>query len=253
MADDVMAPPATMAELKRKQRLTGVVRRTTLYGAFIDIGVGTDAILHVSQLGQNGKRVEDVLKVGDTVAVWIERVEPEQRQIIVTMVEPLAVEWGDLEDGQSYTGRVTRLEQFGAFVDIGAEKEGLVHISEMSHDYIKHPSQAVSVGDEVQVKVLAFSKRKRRINLSIKALLEPPAPKQVEQYVEEVFEMQYDEAEDDEDMPTAMEMALRRAMGQDSAPVRGRGQRKLPKQKARRQRRDEQNDIIRRTLEMAGR
>ncbi|MBK9052128.1 MAG: S1 RNA-binding domain-containing protein [Chloroflexi bacterium] len=63
---------------------------------------------------------------------------------------------------------------FGAFVDIGAEKEGLVHISELSHDYVKHPSEAVRVGDEVSVKVLNFSKRKRRINLSVKALLEKP-------------------------------------------------------------------------------
>jgi ribosomal protein S1 len=256
MADEMMVAPTSPADLQRKMQLTGTVKRTELYGAFIDIGVGADAILHVSQLGQNGKRVEDVLKPGDSIQVWVDRIDAKTNQVMVTMLEPLAVEWQDLQEGQSYTGRITRLENFGAFVDIGAEKEGLVHVSEMSHDFIKHPSQAVSVGDEVQVQVLAYSKRKRRINLSMKALLEPPAPKEVTQYVEEVFEASGSHADDyyeeDIEVPTAMEMALRRAMGHSPAPARSYG-RQNKKQKVRRQRRDEQNDIIRRTLEIAGR
>ena len=123
-------------------------------------------------------RVSDVLKEGDEVMVWVEKVDPERQQIMLTMVPPLAVDWTDLQTDRPYAGKVTRLENFGAFVNIGAEREGLVHISELSHDYVKHPSEVVKVGDEVEVKVLGFNRRKRRIDLSMKALLEKPVVEQ---------------------------------------------------------------------------
>ena len=148
------ATPQSIGDLKRKTKLSGSVKRVELYGAFVDLGLGTDGILHISQIGQDRvNRVSDVLQVGQAVDVWVDRVNPSQNQIILTMVEPIGVEWGDLEENQVYTGKVMRLEAFGAFVDIGAEKEGLVHISELSHDYVKHPSEAVRVGDEVSVKL----------------------------------------------------------------------------------------------------
>ena len=81
-------------------------------------------------------------------------------QIMVTMIEPLAVEWRDLKNGQTYTGTVSRLENYGAFIDIGAEREGLVHISEISHDYVKHPSEVLKAGDEVQVEVSVLASAK---------------------------------------------------------------------------------------------
>ena len=207
------ATPQSIGDLKRKTKLSGSVKRVELYGAFVDLGLGTDGILHISQIGQDRvNRVSDVLQVGQAVDVWVDRVNPSQNQIILTMVEPIGVEWGDLEENQVYTGKVMRLEAFGAFVDIGAEKEGLVHISELSHDYVKHPSEAVRVGDEVSVKVLNFSKRKRRINLSIKALLEKPVPETPVKMEEP--EEYYDEVEEPEDEPlTAMELAFRMALG----------------------------------------
>ena len=164
--------PTKLSDLQRKMQLTGKVVRLELYGAFIDIGVGTNAILHVSKLPQKVKRITDVLNVGDEVTVWVQSVNTDKGQVTVTMMEPLAVEWSDLKIGQIYSGKVTRLEQFGAFVAIGAEKEGLIHISELSHDFIKHPSEAVKVDEDIDVQVLGFSKRKRRIDLSRKALLE---------------------------------------------------------------------------------
>src|SRR5690606_15594251 len=106
--------------------------------------------------------------------VWVEKVDPERQQVMLTMVPPLAVDWNELKTDQVYDGKVTRLETFGAFVSIGAEREGLVHISELSHNYVKHPSEVVKVGDDVQVKVLGFNRRKRRIDLSMKALTEKP-------------------------------------------------------------------------------
>lgn len=245
-----MAPatPQSLGDLKRKMKLTGTVKRVELYGAFIDLGLGTDGILHISQIGlERINRVSDVLSAGQTVDVWVDRVNPGQNQVILTMVEPIGVEWGDLEEGQVYTGKVTRLEAFGAFVDIGAEKEGLVHISELSHDYVKHPSEAVRVGDEVNVKVLNFSKRKRRINLSIKALLEKPvveAPTRTK--VQEPVD-DYDEIEEpEEEALTSMEMAFRLALG-DSHPS-GRGKKAHKKGNYRQKIRMQQEDILSRTL-----
>ena len=239
--------------LKRKQKLTGVVKRLELYGAIIDAGVGIPALLHISQLGkENVKRVADVLKVGDEVTVWVDRVDPQKNQLTVTMVQQLAVEWGDLQSGQTYGGTVTRLENFGAFIQIGAEREGLVHISELSHSYVRHPSEVLQVGDEIQVQVLGFSKRKRRIDLSVKALLAKPEPKvEVPVVVEpEPAEPEF-EAEGDEDEPmlTAMEIAMRQAMGDKSGKTR-RPQKKQRDSRHRQRSRDYQEDILTRTLRM---
>lgn len=241
--------PSSLDDLRPKMKVTGKVARLELYGAFIDLGVGSNAILHISQMKEKVNRIADVLNVGDEVTVWVDKVDPERGQVMVTMLEPLAVEWGDLKEGASYTGTVTRLEKFGAFVDIGAEKEGLVHISELSHDYVKHPSEVLKPGDEVQVKVLSFSKRKRRIDLSIKVLLEDPktaaAPEPV--YFAQQQE-EFDEVEDEE-MPTAMEIALRRAMGNDYKGDRRKELARKSRQQQRRMR-DEQEDIMARTLRM---
>lgn len=244
------ATPQSIGDLKRKMQLTGTVKRVELYGAFVDLGIGTDAILHISQIGQDRvNRVSDVLKEGQSVGVWVDRVNPAQNQVILTMVEPVGVEWGDLEEGQVYTGKVIRLENFGAFVDIGAEKEGLVHISELSHDYVKHPSEAVRVGDEVSVKVLNFSKRKRRINLSVKALLEKPvveAPARSSSRVEDRQDY-YEEVEEPEDEPlTAMEMAFRSALGDNYQA--GKGKKGQKKNNYRHKIRSQQEDILNRTL-----
>lgn len=242
------ATPQSLGDLKRKMKLTGTVKRVELYGAFVDLGLGTDGILHISQIGQERiNRVSDVLSAGQTVDVWVDRVNPGQNQVILTMVEPIGVEWGDLEEGQVYSGKVTRLEAFGAFVDIGAEKEGLVHISELSHDYVKHPSEAVRVGDEVNVKVLNFSKRKRRINLSIKALLEKPVVETPTKTKYEEPEDDYDDVEEpEEEVLTSMEMAFRLALGDSHQSHRGKKGHK--KGNYRQKIRLEQEDILSRTL-----
>jgi small subunit ribosomal protein S1 len=238
-----VADVSSISDLKPKMKLTGTVERLELYGAFVDLGVGTSAILHVSKMGQRVNRVADVLAVGDEVSVWVESVDQEKGQITVTMQEPLAVEWTDLQVGQVYDGTVTRLEKFGAFVDIGAEKEGLVHISELDHEYVKHPSEAVKVGEVVQVRVLGFSKRKRRIDLSRKALLQSPEAEL------EVTSPDLEEEEEEElALPTAMEIALRRAMdnGDDAQSKKkksGFGSRSQ-------QKREEQDDILSRTLKL---
>ncbi|MFT7585382.1 MAG: small subunit ribosomal protein S1 [Cellvibrionaceae bacterium] len=240
---DEVITPTGIDDLKRKMKLKGTVTRLDLYGAFINIGLGAPAILHISHLGKRVNRVADVLSKGDEVEVWVDRVDQASNMVNVTMNRPLAVEWSDLAEGNSYTGRVTRLENFGAFIHIGAEKEGLAHVSELSHEYVRHPREILNVDDHVQVKVLDFSRKKRRINLSVKALQEKP-----EASLEEmsVADLDYKE-EDYGEVPTAMEFALRNAMGDDAPPSGGR----KVKKKKKKGRRAHQNDVISRTLGFA--
>lgn len=248
--------PTNINELKPKMQLTGIVKRLELYGAFIDVGVGVNALVHISKLSDKRvNRVADALKVDEEVNVWVDRVDPEKNQIMVTMVEPNAVDWQDLKTGQSYSGTITRLETYGAFINIGAEREGLVHISEISHEFIKSPSDSLQVGQEVDVQVLGFSKRKRRIDLSIKNLLEKPesAQRSSEPKFNQAAVMEMIEAEEaQEDMPTAMEMALRKAMGDDSInalPSARRKKKKGRNKRYRRERRQSREDMYSRTLQ----
>jgi small subunit ribosomal protein S1 len=248
--DGEVESPTSIDELAPKMKLEGQVSRLELYGAFIDIGVGTNALIHISKLGTDHvNRVSDVLQVGDVVTVWVDKVNPDQGQIMVTMVEPLAVDWSDLKKGQTYSGTVTRLENYGAFVDIGAEREGLVHISEISHDYVKHPSEVLAVGDEVQVEVLDFSRRKRRIDLSIKNLLEKPVDQTA--FVEEPVIEDEEVEEELEEIPTAMEVALRKAMGDEPVDAAIQGQKNRNRRKNRKKKgRMDQDDLLNRTLHL---
>lgn len=258
-----VAAPQTIHDLKPKMKVTGRVERLELYGAFIDIGVGVNALIHISQLSEGRvNRVSDALKEGDEVQVWVEKVDPALQQIMVTMIEPMAVDWNDLKTGNVYNGTVTRLETFGAFVNIGAEREGLVHISELSHDYVKNPNEVVKVGDEVQVQVLGFSKRKRRIDLSMKSLMDKPEAVHEERVMEgrgggrrgrgpQVEVVEFEPEDEEEIMPTAMEVALRRAMGDDQINKLAVGQKKNKKNRRQRDRgRHEQEDLLSRTLQL---
>lgn len=244
--------PQNINDLKPKMKLNGIVTRIELYGAFIDLGIGVNALIHISQLGQEHvNRVADVLTVGQEVSVWVDKVDTARNQVMVTMIQPLAVDWNDLEKGQVYTGTVTRLENFGAFVNIGAEREGLVHISELNHNYVKHPSEAVAVGEEVEVQVLDFSKRKRRIDLSIKSLLE--RPEAAAPAIVAMEEMAYEAEEEEEEVLSAMEFALRQALGDDyDSGKGGRNRGKKASKNRRRNERDkiraQQDDIMNRTL-----
>ncbi len=228
--EEAAPKPTTIHDLKPKMRLEGTVTRVELFGAFVDIGVGQDGLVHISQLStQRVNRVSDVVKEGDQVTVWVLNVEPDRQRIDLTMIEPLAVEWDEIRPGQVYTGTVTRLERFGAFVDIGTTRDGLVHVSEITaEDYIRDPQERLSVGDEVQVKVLKVDRKRRRLELSIKAL--------EEHLVEEV-----EEEEEPEEQLTAIELAWRQAQ-------RAKRHKKHHRKKA--QRRRVQDEIFARTLQL---
>lgn len=220
MEEKTLATPERAAnidlnEIKRKTRFTGTVVKTTLAGAIVDIGLDTPGVVHISQLQKEPvNRVEDVVHVGQSVDVWVRRVDPNKRRIDLTMIEPLALEWREIEKGMVVKGKVSRLEKFGAFVDIGAERPGLVHISELTHDYIRNPAEVVKEGDEIEVKVLGVNRRKKQIKLSKKALEEKPVKVARSALKEKEKEKETVEApgEKEKTTPTAMEAALREAM-----------------------------------------
>jgi ribosomal protein S1 len=223
--------PGKVEELTPGMAVTGTVKRIELYGAFVDIGVGQDGLLHISQLGKpNVRNVEDVVKAGAEVTVYVLKVEPEAGRIALSLVKPPAMPWEEMKEGHVVKGTVVRLEKFGVFVDIGAERPGMIHVSELASGFVNSPSDVVNVGDEVNARIIKVNRKKKRIDLSLKAM-EEPAEIPVE--------------EDEEDLPTAMELALRRAMeGQDD----GSADRSAKRRKTSRQSDDELDDIISRTL-----
>jgi small subunit ribosomal protein S1 len=218
-------PAQGLSEIKRKQHFTGTVVKITLAGALIDIGMETPGVVHISQIqAEPINRVEDVVKPGQQVDVWIQRIIPKKNRIELTMIKPLDLEWREIEKDMVVKGKVTRLEKFGAFVDIGAERPGLVHISEMTHDYIKDPSEVVKPGDEIEVKILSVNRQKRQIKLSMKAMEEPPVKSPKESHSPKKAEHESKPSEEpskEEPVPTAMEIALREAMerSQEKVPV----------------------------------
>jgi small subunit ribosomal protein S1 len=160
---------ASTTTLAPKTKLSGKILKTTLAGALVDVGQSIPGVIHISQLSQDPvNKVEDVIKEGQTVDVWVRRVKKDR--IELTMIEPLAFEWKEIEPDMVVKGKVVRLEPYGAFVDIGAERPGMVHVSELAHGYVKTPSEIVKEGDEVEAKVLDVNRKKKQIKLSMKAL-----------------------------------------------------------------------------------
>jgi small subunit ribosomal protein S1 len=166
-----MATPdnAPAVALEPKTKLSGKILKTTLAGALVDIGQSVPGVIHISQLQQEAvNKVEDVVQEGQTVEVWVRRVKKDR--IELTMIEPLAFEWKEIQPDLVVKGKVVRLETYGAFVDFGAERPGLIHVSELTHGYVKTASEVLKEGEEIEAKVLDVDRRKRQIRLSMKAL-----------------------------------------------------------------------------------
>ncbi|MBI1259381.1 MAG: S1 RNA-binding domain-containing protein [Chloroflexi bacterium] len=242
---EITAKPSSIDELEVGMELQGTVKRIELFGAFVDIGIGHDGLLHISQLGRpNVRNVEDVVKAGEQITVYILKVEQDTGRIALSLVKPPAMPWDDIKEGSTVTGTVVRMENFGVFVDIGAERPGMIHVSELASGYVNSPSDVVKVGDPVTAQVIKVNRKKRRIDLSLKAL------EQAEVAVAKAA-VAADEAEE-EYQPTAMELALRRAMEANGetyvAPSKSTSRKRDRRADKRERQRDQMEDIFERTL-----
>jgi predicted RNA-binding protein with RPS1 domain len=158
----------------------GVVRKLMDFGAFVDLG-GVDGLLHISQLGWGRvAHPRDVLTEGQTIKVKVEKVDLEANRISLGYRDMLENPWNDVETkfpvNSIVHGRVTKLMEFGAFVQLEPGIEGLVHISELSHKRVWRTSDVVHEGDEVDVMVKSIDRAAQRIGLSIKDVLPEPEP-----------------------------------------------------------------------------
>jgi small subunit ribosomal protein S1 len=226
---DNEAPVTRLKQLKIGNEVAGKVVRINLHGAFVDVGIDVEGFVHISKLKSSPiNRVEDALKVGQDVKLWVARVDDSNRRLELSMIRPVAMKWNDLSPGMHLKGKVVRLESFGAFVDVGTVRPGLVHVSEMSNDYVSDPSEVVKIGDEIQVSVIDVDRQKRQIRLTMKA-------DEAEVIDEPLIQ---------ENIPTAMEVALRQALEEaDDSPAPDK-----PKQKSSSSR-DDQEDLLQRTLQ----
>ncbi|TVQ32248.1 MAG: S1 RNA-binding domain-containing protein [Phycisphaeraceae bacterium] len=168
-------------KLKEGQTVEGVVRKIMPFGAFVDIG-GVDGLVHISDLSHDRvHNVEKVVKEGDTVTVKILKLEWEKDRISLGMKQaqpdPFATAAEEVAAGAEITGRVTKLLEFGVFVELSPGVEGLIHISELAWRRVGQASEIVQVDEVITVKVLEVDPDRRRISLSLKQMTQAPAPK----------------------------------------------------------------------------
>ena len=167
------------AALKEGDTVVGTVRSLVPFGAFIDIG-GVDGLLHISDMAHTRlSKPEDAVSAGQQIQVRILKIDPESKKISLGLKQLQAEPWATVPErfqaGQRVTGTVTRLQDFGAFVEIEPGIEGLIHISEMSWGKkVRHPSDVVKQGDRVDVVILAIKPEERRISLGLKHAMADP-------------------------------------------------------------------------------
>jgi small subunit ribosomal protein S1 len=170
------------------QRITGTVTKLMDFGAFIEIEPGVEGLIHISEMswGKKVRHPSDILKPGQSVEAVILSVKPEERRISLGLKQSLADPWLEVSRkfpvGSQIEGPVTKLMNFGAFVQIADGIEGLVHVSEISAEKrINHPQDVLRAGQRVKAQVLAIDQEKRQIKLSMKQLV----PTSIDEYIAE--------------------------------------------------------------------
>ena len=161
--------------------LTGLVIRLETFGAFIQVEEGVEALLPISEMSYTRiKQVSDILKVGDTAKLMVLTVDPVAHKMSLSLKQAGVDPWKTVEERYAtdmvVTGKVTRLAEFGAFVELESGIEGLIHVSELSNNRVQSVGQMVQPGQEVKVAVLEVDKANRRIGLSMKKVSELVAP-----------------------------------------------------------------------------
>ncbi len=182
-------PWATATErFQPGQRVTGTVTRIQDFGAFVEIEPGIEGLIHISEMswGKKVRHPSDVVKQGDRVDAVILAIKPEERRISLGLKHAMADPWTDVRqkfpENSQVEGPVTKIMNFGAFVQLAEGVEGLVHVSEIAADRrINHPSDVLRAGQVVKALVLAIDTEKRQIKLSMKQLV----PTSIDEYIAE--------------------------------------------------------------------
>lgn len=169
----------TLDAMKEGSVVTGIVKNITDYGAFIDLG-GMDGLLHITDMSWGRvKHPSEILTLGDEIKVQVLKYDTERERVSLGLKQLQSDPWDAAKDsypvGTKLKGKVVSLADYGAFVELSEGVEGLIHVSEMSWTKrVKHPSQIVNVGDEVDVVVLEVDTANRRISLGMKQLQPNP-------------------------------------------------------------------------------
>ncbi len=165
-----------LEKLSKGMRLKGTVSSIVDFGAFVDLG-GIDGLIHISELSwSHVNHPSEVVKVGEEVEVEVLDVDLQRERISLGLKQTTEDPWTKLVEtypvGTIADGKVTKIVPFGAFIELGDNVEGLVHISEMALKHIDSPAQVVHVGDNVKIKVMDVNVERRRISLSMKSAAE---------------------------------------------------------------------------------
>jgi small subunit ribosomal protein S1 len=180
--------------LKEGDTLQGVVKKLMPFGAFVDIG-GVDGLVHISDMSHDRvNRPEQVVKPGDAVTVKVLKVDWDKDRISLGMKQmqddPFSAVISEVKEGEIVSGRVTKILEFGALIEVAPGVEGLAHISELSWKRINQVGDAVKVDEVVQVMVLSVDKDKRRVSLSMKQTMERPVTDRDRKTADAVQEIQ---------------------------------------------------------------
>jgi 4-hydroxy-3-methylbut-2-enyl diphosphate reductase len=162
--------------IQKDDVVEGEVKRITNFGAFVDIG-GIDGLVHISDLSWGRvHHPSEIVKVGDKVKVIVLDFDKENNKISLGLKQMMEEPWENINEkyriGDIVEGKIVRLVDFGAFVELEPGVDGLVHISQISDRHIAKPSEEVQVGQRVKVKIIDLNKESRRIGLSIKEAVE---------------------------------------------------------------------------------
>lgn len=201
-AENDVKKASLLESLNEGDVIKGKVARLTNFGAFVDIG-GVDGLVHVSELShEHVDSPEDVVSVGQEVDVKVKSVEKDSERISLSIKDTLPTPFerikGEFYEDDVIEGKVVRLANFGAFVEIAPGVQGLVHISEIDHKHIGTPGEVLEPGQQVNVKILGIDEENERISLSIKATL----PKEDLIESDEATTQSYLSNDTDDDNPT---------------------------------------------------
>jgi small subunit ribosomal protein S1 len=169
-------------------RIKGSVRNLTDFGAFVEVAEGVDGLVHISDLTWN-KRIKhpsEVLQKGDEVDAVILKIDSEAQRLSLGIKQLVPDAWDEYFErhrpGQVVTGKIVRLTDFGAFVELMDGVEGLIHVSELAAERVDKPSDRVEAGQEVKVKILRMDPTEKKIALSMRAALEEAASEELADY-----------------------------------------------------------------------